>query len=412
MAEYFVATDGTPGGTGKINDPNDLQTVLSTTLLPGDRVFLRQGTYKKHIAPWNVHDWTGTDAFPIFANPYEDEIVKFDGKVAIANLSEYIEWRGFEHFNTSWTTRTTAIPGSTPPDITVPDTLVLGSDHHRITSCIIHDGRNGILDVGNGSEISSCIFFNQGWLGPDRGHGHSLYVNRNDGPTQLVKNNVFAQGFSGWGLHAYSGGVKLINDLKSESNISIDNIMLAQATAHSIDDIHFENNEIFNADIKIGHPVTLSTNVVVKDNYIGDGNLVLQNCVDVIDEGNIATNSSGGNRIQSFQMGERWAVAIYNWEGFSKVKVDLYNKGLKNGFKYMARNAQDYFRDYFFFTYYETFFAGSQAIDFPMTDHSVAIPYKHDVPLENSSFPDFGCFIIEEVGRDFHGRQEISPWTN
>ncbi len=408
MTEYFVATDGKSNGSGKINDPIDFLTMTDKILLPSDRLFIREGTYKSLI-DWNINRWNGSVNNPVIIKPYNNEFVKFDGGIRF--LGTYFEWRDFEHFSTAWTTRITDIAGSNPADITAPFSFILGGSNCKIINCIIHDGKQGIWDPQKGSEISDCIFFNQGWLGPDRGHGHSVYI-RNQGDTQLIKNNIFAQGFSGWGLHAYGAGPNLIDNLRVENNISIDNIMLAQATNQPMDNTHFENNEVFNANIQIGHPDTISTNVVAKDNYVGMGNLILQNCIDPIDEGNVATNSSGGNRIITIKMGNKLALAIFNWENLTSVKVDLYDKGLRSGFRYRARNAQNYFGDYFFFTYDETYYAGSQAIEFPMTGHNVAIPYMHNEALVESSFPDFGCFIIEEVGRDFHGRQEISPWTN
>ncbi len=404
--DWFVSLDGNDSAKGTINDPLTVSAIVNKVVNPGDQIIFRDGEYdlgdqKNQVA------WQGEIDRLINITPYRSERVIFDGNFTC--IGEYQKWGNFEFLNTNWITRTSEQTGSAPTDIgSVYEGLILDADNLRVEFCLFHDCWQGISGFSQiNTEIEGCLFWNNGWIAPDRGHGHGIYVH---GENINIKNNIFAQGFSEWGLHAFGTNGKIKN-LKAINNISINNIFLAQTVNNGLNNVVMQNNEIWKKRIEIGGNQWPNINIVVKDNYIGNGNLILRNCIDPVNEGNVLADS-GGNRVQSFQMGERWAVAIFNWEGLSKVNADLYGIGLKSGFKYIARNAQNYFGDYFFFTYDETYFDGNQAIEFPMTDHSVAIPYLYDEALQESSFPDFGCFIIEEVGRDFHGRQEISPWTN
>lgn len=85
-------------------------------------------------------------------------------------------------------------------------------------------------------------------------------------------------------------------------------------------------------------------------------------------------------------------IAIYNWSGADTVNVDLSAAGLVNGTQYKLMQAQDPFGDVVPFTYT----AGQPlAVDMRAVSHSVAVPYAHNVALDTTTFPEFGCFVIE-----------------
>jgi hypothetical protein len=129
---------------------------------------------------------------------------------------------GFEVTNSD-SVRTTT---STANDVR-PNAVSNYAAHTRFINLVIHDGGVGFLaDPLQGDvEITGCIIYNNGWQGPDRGHGHGLYLQSNDGPVVARDNVVFNQ--FGYGIHAYTDpGSRLVN-IRLTGNVAFNNGTLA-----------------------------------------------------------------------------------------------------------------------------------------------------------------------------------------
>ncbi|MES3030873.1 MAG: LamG-like jellyroll fold domain-containing protein [Patescibacteria group bacterium] len=100
--EYFVATDGTAGGDGSIDDPWDLQTAFDGgdgDIDPGDVVWLRGGTYSPGSATtsaWNL-SVSGTLLKPVQFRSYTGEWARIDK--AWNFTGQYHYFRDFEMFD-------------------------------------------------------------------------------------------------------------------------------------------------------------------------------------------------------------------------------------------------------------------------------------------------------------------------
>ncbi len=375
-----------------VDDPIGFDGLRRKKLDPGDTVYFRGGYYKL-IRNENFVRWVGKDRNQIVVRPYKNEEVIIDG--FIVTRGEHQIWDGFEFTSTGWLTRVSEIPGSHYTGLGA-EGINIDTNHITILNSVFHDCVQGIraLDA-NYFRVENCLFFNNGWSADDRGHGHDIYW---AGENAIIKNNVFAQGFSKWGFHAYAEGATVINNLKASRNVGINNILLARAINQPMNNIVMKENELWHREIEIGWTKHPNTNVVVKNNHIAKGRLILRNCIDPITEGNILA-IDGANRVKIIPSGKRWLVIIYNKKRLPVVRVNLHKYGLKKGIIYKARNAQDYYRDCFCFAHGNGNSEDRWTVEFPMINHSVAVPYKHDESILKSSFPEFGCFILEEAGR-------------
>lgn len=84
-------------------------------------------------------------------------------------------------------------------------------------------------------------------------------------------------------------------------------------------------------------------------------------------------------------------LIIYNWPKSNTVSVDV-SSILAPGDTYKLINVQDYFNDVIAGTY-----SGGN-LSVPMIGHTVAKPIGYDQVLGNSTFPEFGVFVIKRMG--------------
>jgi hypothetical protein len=213
--EWFIATDGTPGGTGAIDDPIDLATILtSSSVAGGDTVFLRGGRYSipnRVFGPDGYFDITlqGDVGNPILIRPYGSERAIIDGGFSnkagvdspVDNVTIYkIEFAITENINDD--VRYSPTIGSQGYSDLSPTRPWGGIDitygsNLKIHACIIHACAQGMGIWGNveDAEIYDCVICDNGWVADDRHHGHGIYT-QNETPAnrhgqwKRIKNNL------------------------------------------------------------------------------------------------------------------------------------------------------------------------------------------------------------------------------
>ena len=65
-----------------------------------------------------------------------------------------------------------------------------------------------------------CPIYDNGWIGTDRGHGHAIYTQNNDG-TKIISDCILAGG-CGYTMHSYTQEGQ-VNNYVFEGNIAYDN---------------------------------------------------------------------------------------------------------------------------------------------------------------------------------------------
>ena len=287
---YYAAPTGSRVGNGTKARPWDLASGLAAPLQPGDTLWLRGGVYRGTFRS----TLSGRQSAPVVVRQYPGERAIIDSHGsrgnALAVKGDYSTFWGFELTNSDPARATALLGTELRPDVVVND-----ASHTKYINLIVHDGGVGFynepasLDV----EVAGCVFYNNGWQGPDRGHGHGLYLKSLAGPLVVRDNVVFNQ--FGYGIHAYTnaGTGKLIN-IHITGNVSFDNgalaarpssapnILLGGADYASGDEVS-GNFTYFppsaptsDVNVRIGFGKTRNGDVQVTDNYFAGGDPVLE----------------------------------------------------------------------------------------------------------------------------------------
>src|ERR1035437_2528661 len=225
--DHFAAPTGTPSGAGTMASPWDLDTALGSpsgsqpaSLLPGDTLWLRGGTYVPATGNGYLSHVTGTSDSPIVVRNYNGEHVTLSPPTSsafvLAAYGAYTWYWGLE-LTTSNPTRNTGTPGGANP---LPCVFGIYGPNIKAINNVVHDTAQGFSAYNSAPnlELTGNIAYYNGWVGPDRNHGHGIYLQNITG-TKLIKDN-FAGDNSDEGIQAYgSGGASIIGITLQENSI-------------------------------------------------------------------------------------------------------------------------------------------------------------------------------------------------
>jgi hypothetical protein len=219
---FFVSPNGSASGDGSAARPWDLQTALSqpAAVKPGATIWLREGTYRGAF----TSRLTGTAAAPITVAAYPGEHVVIDtykpgttGNPMFKVNGSYTNFVGFEMMSSDPSSRITALSGSDPADIRRGSLQDYGN-YNKFINLVLHDMDMGIgmWSQGTGGEVYGSIIYNNGWIGPDRPHGHGIYAQNQYGTKRIADNIIFNQ--FDYGFHAYGTSKAYLNNFLLEGN--------------------------------------------------------------------------------------------------------------------------------------------------------------------------------------------------
>lgn len=227
-AEFFVAPDGKPTNAGTRESPWDLPTALAhpAAVKPGDVIWLRGGTYSGHVSS----KLAGTPEQPITVRQAPGERATIDCRRADGQPTIFavdgpdVRFQDFE-VTCSEPRRATPQSGSWPTDLYRGGIQCKG-DRVSFINMAIHDCATGLgmWSAGESGEAYGCLIYNNGWTGPDRGHGHGIYTQNERGTKKIVDNLIFNQ--FGYGLHAYGSSKATLEGYHIEGNVLFDNGIL------------------------------------------------------------------------------------------------------------------------------------------------------------------------------------------
>jgi hypothetical protein len=434
-ADLYVAPNGAPGNPGTEASPLDLTTALSQTspARAGDTIWLRGGVYRGTF----TSVLTGTSSAPITVRQYPGERATIDSapsaEPALTLKGAWTRYWGFEIMSSDPNRRSPT--AGTPPDLRRGAGISALGPNLSLINLIVHDMGPAGLGIANGSDNTEAygnVIYANGWLGPDRGHGHGIYTQNRLGVRRIADNVIFNQ-FS-HGVHAYGSAAAFLNNIELEGNIIFNNGVY-QATV-------YEPNILIGGDSVAQNPVALSnytyinsdrtlgkannfgyaagcTNLVARDNYwahltvntfavvncTGDirNNFILgyiepiyltqypHNEMHPVVNKNYAAARPTGVRVfvrpNRYEPG-RANIAVYNWDLRAAVDINLAAAGLAPGAVYEIRDAQDYFGAP---VLSGTYGGGSVAV--PMTRTTVSRTIG-DVATPPHTTSEFGAFIV------------------
>lgn len=286
---YYVAPNGSSANDGSYTRPWDMATAIAGAggrVRPGDTVWVRGGTYRGNFRSTVA----GTASAPVVIRAFPGERAIIDGNASQSASTWNVRgaWSvywGLE-FTNSYTNRLTS---STANNVR-PNVVVNYASNTRYVNIIIHDGGVAFYNDAAYSnvELAGAIIYNNGWQGPDRGHGHAIYLKSNTGPVLARENILFNQ--FGYGIHVYTNaGSGKLNNIQLIGNIAFNNGTLASnSTSSNIlmggDDtatgtVVRENFAYFTpglsgTNVKVGWGTLKNGDVRVERNYFAGGSQV------------------------------------------------------------------------------------------------------------------------------------------
>jgi len=448
---FFVTTDGIENGDGGMNDPWDLDSALldSSRVEPGDTIWVRGGTYHpvKEPSKYNIKI-SGSEEAPVIIRAYPGERVTIDGGIQI-HTPNVVFW-GFEVFSSDLN-RVSKESGSHPSDLNRPGGVAAYSNNVALINNIIHDGENGITAQINSENavIYGNISYNNGWLGPDRGHGHGLYGQNEVGSKYIFENIIF-NNFGEYSYHIYREDGPLKN-ITFYGNVALNDTFLVGGIQPASNMVLLENY-IYNASTRLGFKSFDNGNITVVKNYFWntfstalevkwwkDANIIGNRIYSdktltllqfprtfnnfnwdknyYFSENNRPFHLTNSNltyntwkqltrfdansyyystfpdeqaiiiRPNSFEE-KRGHIIVFNWSKKDSVSVDITSLGLEVGDSYTIHNAQNFYEETIDGTY------DGKPVIIPMNGWTVAKPIGWDEPLGDVSFPDFGTFVL------------------
>jgi hypothetical protein len=376
---FYAAPDGSAAGDGSRARPWDLTTALTGgngKVQPGDTVWLRGGTYR---GPFHS-SLTGTAAAPIVVRQSAGERAIVDGAGSLNDTfvvrGAYSIFWGFEIVNTD-PTRCCSTSSNFRADM-----VTNYAPHTKFINLIVHDGGPGffVSSTYPDVEIYGSIVYNIGYQGPDRGHGHAMYIKSDVGPVSIRDNIMFNQ--FGFGVHEYTdAGKGRLDNIQLEGNVIFNSGLLSSNSESAnilagggqepadaitvIDNMTYFPPGTGGKNLEVG-PVgsLLNGTMTVRSNYAVGGAPVLY--VGHWRHGTVGGNTFIGGAIHSetalepsvaavpspaatvvfvrpnvYEPG-RANIIVYNWGRLPAAVVDV-SKVLRVGDRYDVRSVQDLF---------------------------------------------------------------------
>jgi hypothetical protein len=298
-SEYYVAPGGRAGGNGSREQPWDLASALSTpkSVKPGDTIWVLAGKYGEGGPRAVLHSrLLGTPQAPVVVRAWPGDRVVIDAWLQVGccegdpKTSEggWVWFRDLE-FAGFQPDRTSARSG--PPDYSAMANHA-GADSWgpgvRFINCVIHDTAGGLSlwQESTDAEAYGNLIYFVGGQGPDRGHGHGLYV-QNDGGVKHLTDNIVFDNF-GNGFHCYATEHAAVRRLVVEGNAAFNNGAIANASSASdnflfaggrdgVDGLQLVGNFTWfsrgvNGYNEIGYPWSMTNgSAVIADNYFVGG---------------------------------------------------------------------------------------------------------------------------------------------
>jgi hypothetical protein len=311
-AEFFAAPDGSPHGNGSAEAPWDLATALAgpEAVQPGDTIWLMPGAYRGGF----VSRLKGRPDAPIVVRGVRDGRVTIDTHPRDDRDNGFFLLQGadavFRDFEVtcSHPQRVTEIGGSWPADIRRGAVDVRG-DRLSLINLVVHDCANGFgfWSEGEGGEISGCLIYNNGWQGPDRGHGHAIYAQNERGVKRMTDNVIFHQ--FAYGIHVYGSEKASLKGFHIEGNIAFENGCLARGEGGApgimvgggspAERVVVRENLVIGGGMRMGYPWGVANeDVSIVGNYI-EGSLVVRDFRTATVTGNVVVAHSNPVQLEA-----------------------------------------------------------------------------------------------------------------
>ena len=360
-ADYYVTVDGKANAPGSKTSPWDIASALGDKfqkVKPGSTIWIAAGTYKNPDRTpaskgYGVH-LAGAEGKPVVVRPVAGARVTIDGGLHIVSGTSWLWIRDLEIL-VSEKERDCKISGSDPSaGLARPWgglEIVGTSDHCKYINLIIHDNNQGcgFWRPATDSEIYGCIFYDNGWTAPDRGHGHCIYTQNADG-LKTISDNILLTKYPGtYSMHAYGSPGADVDNYLFEGNIAYNSGPFLIGSGKPSHHIRVFTNFLYNVNLRLGYNAPENEDCEVRGNTIVKGGLSIDKFKKVVNENNLtlgADSTPPKNAIATFRPNKydprRANLAIYSRSRSSTIDVPG-GSFIKDGEKYKLMDPKDFF---------------------------------------------------------------------
>ena len=288
-AGYYVTPGGTSGGDGTSARPWNLATALSGAggrIRPGDTVWVRAGQYE---GPF-VSTLMGTITAPIVVRAYPGERVSiFSHSLTTQPLKVTGQWGWYWGLEVYVAHLSRYQSSGERPNCVYPTQA-----NNKFINLVLRDCQVGMSfsNESENSELYGSIIYNNGWIGPDRTHGHGIYTKNDGSSIKVIRDNVvFNQMRNGIQMYTdpgsgnlngflIEGNVFFNNGVLTSNENSASNMLLGgQEIADNVTAVRnmtYFSPSVLNGSVRIGYDNSLQNGrMAFEENYIVGGNTLL-----------------------------------------------------------------------------------------------------------------------------------------
>jgi hypothetical protein len=355
-ADWYASPDGKQDAAGTKAAPWDLPTSLGggQKIAPGDTLWLKGGTYRFLPAKIGSYGYevrlAGKEGAPITVRAVPGERATIDGGLLVKEPSTYLTIRDLE------ITVSDPRPAQVvPPDPTYANTNrpwgglnVYSGTGCKFINLVIHDNNQGVSwwNGSQNSELYGCLIYDNGWQATDRGHGHAIYTQNQDG-VKTVADCIMSGGF-GYSLHAYGSSRAYVDNYLAEGNIVYDAGQFLIGGGRPSHNIRVRQNYLFNTTMRIGYGAE-NEDCYLNENVIAKGSLSVEKFKTANLMHNLTLAPEAPKPAETrvvFRPNKydtsRAHLAVYNWQGKATVAISP-GAILKKGDRYDLRSPRDFY---------------------------------------------------------------------
>jgi len=360
-AEWYVSPQGKPDAEGTKPAPWDLESTLAgqQKVSPGDTVWILPGTYKHPNRSLGSRGYSvklaGAKDRPIRVRAVPGGRVAIDGGLSVEQTADWLWIRDLEilvseNFSMS---RRVEETGSHPKSYNRPwgGLNIYAGQGCKYINLVIHDNAQGVSfwRGATDSELHGCIIYDNGWDAPDRGHGHAVYT-QNENGTKTISDCIMTGGY-GSTMHAYGSSRAYVDNYLVEGNIAYKGGRFLIGGGRPSRGIRALNNYLHGVSMQVGYSAPHNEDCEIRDNVIVDGGLHIKDYRKVVKEDNLVLGKNAPrpqeppvrvelrpNRYDP----DRANLAIFNWAKQPVVELKL-TSFLKEGDGYRLMNPRDFF---------------------------------------------------------------------